>query len=174
MARTAPRAQADQLQVQRLVRAPWKIRLPGLSRNIRAAALFSASAESRCTGRVKANRRVPAGPRGLKRASLKAQRKSTRNRASRRERTRPARFFANRRLRRDDAKCRIGRLGVLHYHGRTMSTARPIGDLLREWRQRRRLSQLNLACEAENFHAAFESSRAVRVPLWRQRLSRPF
>ncbi len=64
-----PRAQADQLQVQRLVRAPWKIRLPDLSRNIRAAALFPASAESRCTGRVKANRRVPAGPRGLKRAS---------------------------------------------------------------------------------------------------------
>jgi transcriptional regulator with XRE-family HTH domain len=30
-----------------------------------------------------------------------------------------------------------------------MSTARPIGTLLREWRQRRRLSQLDLACEAE-------------------------
>jgi hypothetical protein len=58
------------------------------------------------------------------------QRKSTRNRASRRERTRPALFFANRRLRRDDAKCRIGRLGALHYHGRTMGTARSIGDLL--------------------------------------------
>ena len=54
----------------------------------------------------------------------------------------------------------------LHYHGRPLSTARPIGELLREWRQRRRL--------AENFHAAFEFSRAVRVPLWRQRLSRPF
>jgi transcriptional regulator with XRE-family HTH domain len=30
-----------------------------------------------------------------------------------------------------------------------MSTTRPVGDLLREWRQRRRLSQLALACEAE-------------------------
>jgi transcriptional regulator with XRE-family HTH domain len=29
------------------------------------------------------------------------------------------------------------------------STARPIGDHLREWRQRRRLSQLDLACEAD-------------------------
>jgi transcriptional regulator with XRE-family HTH domain len=30
-----------------------------------------------------------------------------------------------------------------------MSTARPVGDLLREWRQRRRLSQLDLACDAD-------------------------
>src|SRR4029077_15599710 len=31
-----------------------------------------------------------------------------------------------------------------------MSTAtRPVGDFIREWRQRRRLSQLDLACEAE-------------------------
>jgi transcriptional regulator with XRE-family HTH domain len=30
-----------------------------------------------------------------------------------------------------------------------MSNARPVGDLLREWRQRRRLSQLDLACDAE-------------------------
>jgi len=30
-----------------------------------------------------------------------------------------------------------------------LSTARPIGDLLREWRQRRRMSQLDLACEAD-------------------------
>jgi transcriptional regulator with XRE-family HTH domain len=29
------------------------------------------------------------------------------------------------------------------------TTARPIGDHLREWRQRRRLSQLDLACEAD-------------------------
>jgi transcriptional regulator with XRE-family HTH domain len=28
------------------------------------------------------------------------------------------------------------------------SSARPVGDLLRQWRQRRRLSQLDLACEA--------------------------
>jgi len=30
-----------------------------------------------------------------------------------------------------------------------MGTARPVGDHLREWRQRRRLSQLDLACEAD-------------------------
>jgi transcriptional regulator with XRE-family HTH domain len=30
-----------------------------------------------------------------------------------------------------------------------MTAARPIGDLLREWRQRRRFSQLTLACDAE-------------------------
>jgi transcriptional regulator with XRE-family HTH domain len=30
-----------------------------------------------------------------------------------------------------------------------MATTRTIGDLLREWRQRRRLSQLDLACDAE-------------------------
>src|ERR1700756_2531711 len=31
----------------------------------------------------------------------------------------------------------------------TMATGQPVGDLLREWRQRRRLSQLDLALEAE-------------------------
>jgi transcriptional regulator with XRE-family HTH domain len=30
-----------------------------------------------------------------------------------------------------------------------MSSVRPVGSLLREWRQRRRLSQLDLACEAD-------------------------
>jgi transcriptional regulator with XRE-family HTH domain len=30
-----------------------------------------------------------------------------------------------------------------------MSTTRPVGDLLREWRQRRRMSQLYCACEAD-------------------------
>ena len=30
-----------------------------------------------------------------------------------------------------------------------MNTVRPVGDLLREWRQRRRLSQLDLSLEAE-------------------------
>src|SRR5215831_1492982 len=30
-----------------------------------------------------------------------------------------------------------------------MSMARPVGDYLREWRQRRRLRQLDLACAAE-------------------------
>ncbi len=42
-------------------------------------------------------------------------------------------------------------------------TARPFGDLLREWRQRRRLSQLDLAAEAEisQRHLSFvESGRA--------------
>jgi transcriptional regulator with XRE-family HTH domain len=38
---------------------------------------------------------------------------------------------------------------VLSYHRLIMSTARPVGDLLREWRQRRRLSQLDLACDAD-------------------------
>ena len=44
-----------------------------------------------------------------------------------------------------------------------MSTARPIGDHLREWRQRRRMSQLDLASEAEisTRHLSFvESGRA--------------
>lgn len=43
------------------------------------------------------------------------------------------------------------------------STARPIGDHLREWRQRRRLSQLDLACEADisTRHLSFlETGRA--------------
>src|SRR5438874_9933590 len=30
-----------------------------------------------------------------------------------------------------------------------MSMARPVGDHLREWRQRRRMSQLDLACNAD-------------------------
>ena len=44
-----------------------------------------------------------------------------------------------------------------------MGTAQPVGDLLREWRQRRRLSQLDLAGEAEisTRHLSFvESGRA--------------
>ena len=50
----------------------------------------------------------------------------------------------------------------LHY-GRDMQTVRPIGDHLREWRQRRRLSQLDLALEAEisTKHLSFlETGRA--------------
>src|SRR3954466_16089768 len=46
---------------------------------------------------------------------------------------------------------------------RDMQTARPIGDHLREWRQRRRLSQLDLALEAEisTKHLSFlETGRA--------------
>ena len=31
----------------------------------------------------------------------------------------------------------------------TANAPRPVGDLPREWRQRRRMSQLDLACEAE-------------------------
>jgi transcriptional regulator with XRE-family HTH domain len=44
-----------------------------------------------------------------------------------------------------------------------MSGARPVGELLREWRQRRRWSQLELACEAEisTRHLSFlETGRA--------------
>jgi transcriptional regulator with XRE-family HTH domain len=44
-----------------------------------------------------------------------------------------------------------------------MAAAQPVGDLLREWRQRRRMSQLDLACEAEisTKHLSFvESGRA--------------
>jgi transcriptional regulator with XRE-family HTH domain len=44
-----------------------------------------------------------------------------------------------------------------------LSSARPVGDLLREWRQRRRLSQLDLACEAgiSTRHLSFvETGRA--------------
>jgi transcriptional regulator with XRE-family HTH domain len=44
------------------------------------------------------------------------------------------------------------------------TTARPVGDLLREWRQRRRMSQLDLACEAEvsTRHLSFvETGRAA-------------
>jgi transcriptional regulator with XRE-family HTH domain len=44
-----------------------------------------------------------------------------------------------------------------------IATARPFGELLREWRQRRRLSQLQLACDAEisTRHLSFvETGRA--------------
>src|SRR5580765_5837303 len=50
----------------------------------------------------------------------------------------------------------------LHYL-RAMDNSRPIGDHLREWRQRRRLSQLDLALEAEisTKHLSFlETGRA--------------
>ncbi|WP_135467116.1 helix-turn-helix domain-containing protein [Crenalkalicoccus roseus] len=43
------------------------------------------------------------------------------------------------------------------------SPARPVGELLREWRQRRRLSQLDLACEAgisQRHLSCLESGRA--------------
>jgi len=54
------------------------------------------------------------------------------------------------------------RLRRLRYR-RVMETVRPIGDHLREWRQRRRLSQLDLALEAEisTKHLSFlETGRA--------------
>ncbi len=44
-----------------------------------------------------------------------------------------------------------------------MNSAQPIGDLLRDWRQRRRMSQLDLACDAEisTRHLSFvETGRA--------------
>jgi transcriptional regulator with XRE-family HTH domain len=47
--------------------------------------------------------------------------------------------------------------------GMSMTATQPVGDLLREWRQRRRLSQLDLACEADisTKHLSFvESGRA--------------
>ncbi|MCJ9674849.1 helix-turn-helix transcriptional regulator, partial [Neorhizobium sp. SHOUNA12B] len=46
----------------------------------------------------------------------------------------------------------------------TLAPARPLGDLLREWRRRRRMSQLDLALEAEisQRHLSFiESGRAA-------------
>src|SRR6202035_3736884 len=45
-----------------------------------------------------------------------------------------------------------------------LATARPVGDLLREWRQRRRLSQLDLACEAEisTRHLSFVETRRAQ------------
>jgi transcriptional regulator with XRE-family HTH domain len=42
-----------------------------------------------------------------------------------------------------------GRRTRIAYRGGVMSSARPVGDLLRDWRQRRRLSQLDLSLEAE-------------------------
>jgi len=45
-----------------------------------------------------------------------------------------------------------------------VQSPQPVGDLLREWRQRRRLSQLELACEAEisTRHLSFvETGRAT-------------
>jgi transcriptional regulator with XRE-family HTH domain len=41
------------------------------------------------------------------------------------------------------------RTRAVGYRGRTMNATRPVGDLLREWRQRRRLSQLDFSVEAE-------------------------
>ncbi len=43
----------------------------------------------------------------------------------------------------------MGLAARLHYHRGMMTSTRPVGTLLREWRQRRRLSQLDLACEAD-------------------------
>jgi transcriptional regulator with XRE-family HTH domain len=51
----------------------------------------------------------------------------------------------------------------LRYHRTMINSVRPISDLLREWRQRRRMSQLDLACEAEisTRHLSFlETGRA--------------
>src|SRR5882672_1272777 len=38
---------------------------------------------------------------------------------------------------------------TLRYGPGMMNSTRPVGDLLREWRQRRHVSQLELACDAE-------------------------
>ncbi len=58
----------------------------------------------------------------------------------------------------------MGRACGLRYHRRMMNVTRPVGDYLREWRQRRRMSQLELACEAEisTRHLSFmETGRAL-------------
>src|SRR5687767_15444439 len=50
-----------------------------------------------------------------------------------------------------------------HMNATTRNATRPVGDLLREWRQRRRLSQLDFAVEAEisSKHLSFlETGRA--------------
>jgi transcriptional regulator with XRE-family HTH domain len=39
--------------------------------------------------------------------------------------------------------------GLVRYHAAMIHTVRPVSELLREWRQRRRMSQLDLACEAD-------------------------
>lgn len=43
----------------------------------------------------------------------------------------------------------IGGPRLVDYRCSMIATARPVGDLLREWRQRRRVSQLDLALDAE-------------------------
>ena len=57
----------------------------------------------------------------------------------------------------------IGAAPLLDYRCGMIATSRPVGDLLREWRQRRRVSQLDLALDAEISpkHVSFiESGRA--------------
>jgi len=47
-----------------------------------------------------------------------------------------------------------------------MVQAQPVGNLLRKWRERRRMSQLDLACEAEisTRHLSFlETGRSQRL-----------
>jgi hypothetical protein len=48
-----------------------------------------------------------------------------------------------------------------------ITTQRPVGDVLREWRQRRRMSQLDLACEADisTRHLSFLNRKTVVCPL---------
>lgn len=59
----------------------------------------------------------------------------------------------------------MGTAIYLRYHRCMMnSSPRPVGDFLREWRQRRRMSQLELACEAEisTRHLSFmETGRSI-------------
>src|SRR6195952_2366173 len=53
---------------------------------------------------------------------------------------------------------------ALRYGRLMMNSVRPVGEHLREWRQRRHLSQLDLACEAEisTKHLSFlETGRAA-------------
>jgi DNA-binding XRE family transcriptional regulator len=56
-----------------------------------------------------------------------------------------------------------------------VSSVRPVGDLLRVWRQRRRMSQLDLALEAEisQKHLSFVESGRSAPTTWRSGWSCP-
>src|SRR4051812_41703088 len=65
---------------------------------------------------------------------------------------------------------------ALDYRSRMATTIRPVGDLLRDWRQRRRLSQMSLALEAEvsTRHVSFlETGRANPSREMLMRLAEP-
>ena len=65
---------------------------------------------------------------------------------------------------------------VLDYRSRMATTIRPVGDLLRDWRQRRHLSQMSLALEADvsTRHVSFlETGRANPSREMLMRLAEP-
>src|ERR1700691_2824700 len=49
-----------------------------------------------------------------------------------------------------------------------MTTVKPVGDLLREWRQRRRMSQVDLACDAGISTAQLSCLETGRSPPGRE------